>query len=145
MSESTKLGEPKKPNYFVVVFGDPSNGDPVESGRYQSGEGYPDFKAEAGDMLLLYCTNTYTGYETQAPGIGVAFETATKELKYRWIKFVTPIPLDQINQKFDADDSQKMRELYQKWRRVFPISAQSFQNVVAGQSLTVPMALGQTA
>ncbi len=85
--------------YFVTVFGDPNNGDPVESGRYTAGQRYAAFTAKPGDTLLLYCTEGYAAHPKQVPGIGVAFRTSDIEVEYRWIPLVTPIQLDQIVEK----------------------------------------------
>ena len=122
------------PRYFVVVFGDPGmHGDPVDSGVYTSGVGYPPFTASPGDLLLLYCTEEYPGFPKQAPGIGVAFRTQSTSIEYRWIPFATPISRDEIGATFASGDYDKMRQLGIKARRVFDVSRESFNATVAGR------------
>jgi hypothetical protein len=73
----------KEPKCFVAVFGDPEpDRDPVDSGVYEAGEGYPSFLTEPGDMLLLYCTEGYAAYQMQVPGIGVVLEGKRNAIKY---------------------------------------------------------------
>jgi hypothetical protein len=124
------------PRYFVVVFGDPNeNGDPVDGGQYQAGERYAPFTAQPGDMLLLYCTDNYTIYAKQVPGIGVAIRTTDTKIDYRWIPFMKPIQRTQILEMFEPEDRQKMQEVRFNQRRVFEVSAQSFKKAIAEQPL----------
>jgi len=125
-----------EPRYFVLVFGDPNqNGDTVESGRYEAGEGYPPFKVEAGDMLLVYCTDGYDAYRMQFPGIGVAIRATASLIEYRWIPFAIPLPRELIRQNFDAEDQKKMGQVRFNQRRAFTISSQSFWRTAANQPI----------
>lgn len=125
-----------EPRYFVLVFGDPdANGDTVESGRYAAGDEYPPFAVQAGDMLLLYCTDGYTAYPKQFPGIGVALRTDASLIEHRWIPFAEPIPRASVESTFEEEDQKKMRELRFNTRRAFEISRESFARIIAGQHL----------
>jgi hypothetical protein len=125
-----------EPTYFVVVFGDPKqNGDTIESGRYESGDGYPVFTVQPGDMLLLYCTEGYADYPKQFPGIGVAIRAGSNLIEYRRIPFAKTIPRALIDQTFEPEDHKKMGELRFNRRRAFDISPQSFWRTVANQPI----------
>ncbi len=126
----------KPPSYFVLVFGDPKqDGDPVESGRYEAEKGYPAFEVEAGDLLLLYCTEGYREFPRQFAGIGVALTGETALVQYRWIPFSAPIEREVIEQTFEPADYAKMRELGITTRRAFRITGTSFAKTVANQPL----------
>jgi len=125
-----------EPRYFVLVFGDPEqNGDTVESGQYAAGDNYPPFTVEAGDLLLLYCTEGYSAYSKQVPGIGVAIRANPQLIEYRWIPFAQSIPRTSIANTFAPDDQEKMRQLRFNVRRAFEISRQSFVQTVANRPL----------
>lgn len=124
------------PTYFVLVFGDPGeNGDRVESGRYEAGEGYPAFGVKRGDMLLLYGTSGYSTYPMQFAGIGVAIEANDVSIEYRWIPFTDPIPRNSIAETFEPDDQVKMNQLRFSSRRAFQISLTSYLNTVKNQKV----------
>jgi hypothetical protein len=125
----------KKPEYFVAVFGNPEQGDPVDAGIYPAGENYPDFKASIGDMLLLYCTENYKGHSKEVPGIGIVIEASPKLIQYRWMPLDKPIHKTAIDQNFEPDDSQKMTELRFSSRRLFEISKQSFTKTLADRTI----------
>lgn len=123
------------PRYFVVVFGNPDpNGDPVDSGMYMAGDGYPPFPVDPGDLLILYCTDEYPGFSKQVPGIGVALRTDVTSIEYRWLPLITPISRDDLAKTFTQHDYQKMGQLGIKAHRAFEISKQSFDTTVAGRS-----------
>jgi hypothetical protein len=123
-----------EPQYFVVVFGDPEpNRDPVDSGVYTAGEGYPPFSTASGDVLLLYCTEGYGVYQKQVPGIGVVLRAELDAIYYRWIPFTQPIPKTLVDDSFEPGDSMKMRQLGIKAHRVFKVSKQSFARTVASR------------
>lgn len=122
--------------YFVVVFGDPNeNGDPVESGQYSAGDGYAPFHVGPGDALLLYCTDGYTTYAKQIPGIGVASDSSETLINYCWIPFLKPLSREHVEQTFESADRKKMQELRFNTRRVFEISKKSFSKAVEDQPL----------
>ena len=118
------------------MFGDPSqNGDTVQSGRYEAGEGYPAFTVEVGDMLLIYYTGGYEAYPMQFPGIGVAIRADTRLVEYRWIPFAEPLSRKLTDQTFDLEGQERTRQLRFTQRRAFTISSQSFWKTVANQPI----------
>jgi hypothetical protein len=130
----------KGPRYFVVVFGNPEvDGAAVDSGVYNAAPGYPRFTVERGDVLLLYCTEKYTEYSQEVPGIGIVLcltqQDGLDSIKYRWMPFSQSIRRSAILQGFEPDDAEKLKKLGVKARRVIPVSKESFLNVVTGQSL----------
>jgi hypothetical protein len=119
--------------YFVAVFGNPEpDKDPVDSGFYRADQGYPPFRAEPGDVLLLYCTDEYPKYRMQVPGIGIVLRATSDTVEYRWLPLSEPIRRETILEKFDPDDSTKMNQLGIKARRLFEISKSSFAKTLAG-------------
>lgn len=125
-----------EPAYYVLVFGDPQkNGDRVESGRYEAGEGYAPFAVAPGDILLLYCTEGYSEYSLGFPGIGVVVDRAANWIAYRWIPFSKPIQRKKLEDTFAPDDQKKMGQLRFNTRRVFEISRESFLKTVTGEPI----------
>jgi hypothetical protein len=126
-----------KPRYFVAVFGDPSpDKDPVESGVYTAGPGYPLFPVSPGDVMLLYCTAEYIAYSMKVAGLGIVLRVGQKDtefIEYRWIPFVQPIPRVVIERTFEPADWENMQHLGVKARRVFEVKDQSFSKAVAGR------------
>ena len=76
----------------------------MDSGVYNAGEGYPPFSATSGDVLLRYCTEGYSTYQKQVPGIGIVLKAVQNAIHYRWLPFTEPIPKTLINDNFEPDD-----------------------------------------
>lgn len=123
-----------KPRYFIAVFGDPQpNKDPVDSGVYTPDPKYAPFPAKAGDVMLLYCTASYTAYPMQVPGIGVVLAVDRDHIEHRWIPFAQPIKKSIFGANLDPGDAAKMRDIRFSSRWLFEISQQSFSKTVGDQ------------
>jgi hypothetical protein len=108
------------PQHFVVASGDPAlDGDPVESGVYRAGAGYPAFSATPGNLLLLYCTDNYDEYRKTVPGIGVVVRAGRNAIEYRWIQIPVPVAKETLDEYSAPEDRKKMKELSFNARRVF--------------------------
>lgn len=127
----------RKPHYFVAVFGDPRpDKDPVESGVYTAGPGYPPFPLTSGDVMLLYCTAEYIAHSMEIAGLGIVLRVSRKDtefIEYRWIPFVKPISKSEIDRAFEPSDRDSMQHLGVKARRVFQVNEQSFFKAVSGR------------
>jgi hypothetical protein len=90
---------------------------------------------KAGDILLLYCTESYAAYPKQVPGIGVTIRADSDRIEYRWMPFIKPLGRELIEQAFELEDHKKMKELRFNTRRAFEISKRSFVKTVAEHPL----------
>jgi hypothetical protein len=123
-------------SYFITIFGRPDpDKDPVESGLYELGSGFPPIPTVPGDIMLLYCTEEYSKYSKQVPGIGIVFRIIGDSVEYRWLPFSTPIPRLALQGTFEDADFERMKHLQLKSNRIIPVSRQSFERTVTGRSL----------
>lgn len=67
-----------RPKYHIAVFGNPvpPEKDLVESGFYHPDVKYTPCNTQPGDILLLYCTGSYSEHAMTVPGVGIVFENA---------------------------------------------------------------------
>lgn len=122
------------PKCFVAIFGDPQqpNKSLVESGEYDPDPRYAPFGCQPGDLMLLYCTNSYPGRPTQIVGIGVVLGSDSKLVKYRWLPLRESIPKARIESGgFEREDLEKFRNRRFSSHWLFEISLKSFANTVA--------------
>jgi|SRR5579859_4217574 len=125
-----------KPRYFIAVFGDPQpNKDAVDSGVYAPDPKYAPFPAKAGDVMLLYCTASYTAHPMQVPGIGVVLGVDRERIEYRWLPFLHPIPKSIIDANFASGDAAKMRDIRFSSRWLFEISQLSFSKTADDRAI----------
>jgi len=84
--------------------------------------------------MLLYCTEGYPGFPRQIPGVG---EVTTVDdeavVSYRWVPFDDPIPKALMDQSFDADDVQSLRNIRFSTKWLFEISERSFRQTVSNR------------
>ncbi len=124
------------PKYFVAVFGDPEPGkDAVESGIYTPDAKYAPFRPNAGDVMLLYCTNGYSRHPIKVPGIGVVLRVDREHIEYRWLPFDQAISKAEIDRNFDSDDVGKMRLIHFASHWLFEISRESFSKTVGDRAI----------
>jgi hypothetical protein len=119
--------------YYVAVFGDPGNPpekDPVESGRYIPDAQYAP-RLKPGDLMLLYCTETYPGFPKQVPGIGETISVDDEAVViYRWMPLDEPIPKAVLDQNFEPDDARSLRNIRFSTKWLFEISERSFRQTI---------------
>ena len=86
------------PRYFMAKFGDqisPPGKDPVESGRYiPRGDWNNSENVQSGDLMFLYCTGSYIGYDKEAPSIGVVLNLKPPDIYYCHLPLAKSITLD---------------------------------------------------
>ncbi len=125
------------PKFLVAVFGDPQQPQKslVESGEYDPDPKYAPFPAGPGDLILLYCTNSYQGRSMQIPGIGVVLTTDSQWVRYRYLPFTAPIQKSRIDAAFDPGDLEKFKNIRFSSHWLFEISRMSFSGTVASQQL----------
>ncbi len=128
------------PKCYVAVFGDPQqpNKSLVESGEYDPDPKYAPFPTAPGDLLLLYCTNSYPGRAKQIVGIGVVLATDNHWVTYRWLPFKHPIPKSRFDAGFDQVDRQKFGNIWMSSHWLFEISLKSFSDTVLNQEIDWP-------
>lgn len=120
-----------QPKYFVAVFGDPQpDKDAVDSGVYTPDAKYAPFRAQPGDVMLLYCTAGYWKYAQQSPGRGVVLRVDDEHIEYRWLPFSQPIPKALMDGNFDPEDASKLKNIRFSSHWLFEISQGSFSKVV---------------
>ena len=101
------------PKCFVAVYGDPTppNKSTVESGQYDPDPRYAPFEPRPGDVLLLYCTGSYSGHSMQIPGIGIVLSVDNTWIRYRWLPFTEPISKSVIDHSFAEADLRKFANI----------------------------------
>jgi hypothetical protein len=127
--------------FYVAVFGDPGNPpekDPVESGRYVPDPRYAP-RLKPGDLMLLYCTEAYPGFPKQVPGIGEAISADNEAIvTYRWMALDAPIPKAVLDQSFEPDDAESLRNIRFSSKWLFEISEQSFRRTLGDRLPVTP-------
>ena len=98
------------PKYFIAAFGEqyagkhPVNGWEYPLGRLSNRYSY----VNKGDIMLLYCTGSYIGYDMEAPAIGILIDTQIVDegytLYYRYLPLDQPIQRDTINASLDPKE-----------------------------------------
>lgn len=124
------------PRYFFAMFGQPipPDKDTIESGVYHPDSRLAPFPVRPGDMLLLYCTDKYTGHAMKVPGIGVATRIDNVVVEYRYLPLNQPIPKTRLEQVFAPHDLDKFKNRRFAAFWLFELSRESFVATVA-QSL----------
>jgi hypothetical protein len=123
------------PRYFVAIFGDPQAPDKslVESGKYDPDPRYAPFPTAPGDVMLLYCTNSYTQHSMEIPGVGIVLQTDNEWIKYRYLPLKEAISKEKLDQSFESADAEKFRNIRFSSHWLFEISQLSFSRTVAAQ------------
>jgi hypothetical protein len=120
------------PTYYVVVFGNPEPPEKarVESGRYHLGIRGTNIPGENGDILLPYCTGSYSEHFMSVPGIGIVISKDNDSIFYRYLPLSKPISKDRIDQSFTAEDRDKFSNIRFDSFWMFAISPESFRKCV---------------
>lgn len=130
----------KEPKYYVAVFGDPKppERDVVESGKYHLGGRGTGIAGERGDILLLYCTDSYAKHPLSVPGIGIVLTRFSDYLFYRYLPLSVPVGKDRIDAFFTEEDKRNFSNVRSDGFRMFEISRQSFRDALEGVSVAWP-------
>lgn len=130
----------KEPKYYVAVFGDPKppERDTVESGKYHLGGRGTGIAGERGDILLLYCTDSYAEHSLSVPGIGIVLTKFSDYLFYRYLPLSTPVGKDRIDTIFTEEDKRNFSNVRSDGFRMFEISRQSFRDTLESVSVAWP-------
>ena len=128
------------PKYFFAMFGNPKppEKDTVESGIYHPDPKHAPFPTKPGDVLLLYCTSSYSKHPMQAPGIGIVLHTDDEIVYYRYLPLSRPIPKERIEHEFQPDDADKFKNRRFSGFWLFEISRESFARAVGDQAIAWP-------
>jgi hypothetical protein len=120
-----------EPRCWIVVFGDPNidGRDPVESGRYLLGAGYPSFDVQTGDKLLLYCTEDYLRYSRSVPGVGIVTSSTDAGIEYKWIAQAQPIIRRDVKRCLTEDERERFDHLNVKSNLVIEITTASLGRI----------------
>ena len=100
----------RKPKYFIAAFGEKyADKYPVNGGRYPLGRLSNRYSyVEKGDVILLYCTQSYPGYDKEAPAIGVVIDAETGDegyiLSYAYLPLDRPVQRSTINDNLEPDE-----------------------------------------
>ena len=125
--------------YFLAKFGDqisPPQKDPVESGRYIPRDNWVNYEnVQVGDLMLLYCTGSYIGYDREVPAIGVVLRVEPPAIHYRYLPLSKSITLDDMRHSFSQGDKTKLDNLRFDSFNIFTISADSFKHSVESHSI----------
>ena len=129
-----------KPKYFVAAFGDKyANTSPVNGERYPLGR-LSNTDIAKGDVMLLYCTADYPGYDKKAPGIGavVDVEITGQEsiVHYRYLPLYSPVPRSTIMDRLAEDE--KPYFVIPGHTFIFSIRSSSFKMVLGKRRINWP-------
>jgi len=98
------------PKYFIAAFGEQyASKHPVDGSEYPLGRLSNQYSyVNKGDVMLLYCTGNYPGYDMEAPALGILINTEIESgiriLHYRYLPIDEPIQRDTINNSLDAQE-----------------------------------------
>jgi len=128
------------PKYFFAMFGDPGppEKDTIESGVYHPHPKSAPFPPRPGDILLLYCSGSYSQYPMQVPGLGVVLQVDNETVRYRYLPLSNPVSKERIERGFLPNDVSrfKNRRFYTFW--LFEVSRESFVRTVGDQPIVWP-------
>lgn len=130
----------KKPKYYFMVFGNPRppGKDRIESGIYHPDVKFAPFPTEPGDIVLLYCTTSYSGHEMRVPGIGIVVGTETSQINYRYLPLTETISKHELDLKLEPKDKRKLSNIRFSSHWLFQISKRTFLNVLGGRGILWP-------
>jgi len=128
------------PKYFFTMFGDPTppEKDTIESGIYHPDPKHAPFPTKPGDILLLYCTGSYSKYPMQVPGLGIVLHTNDEIVQYRYLPLSQPISKDRIEREFQRSDADKFRNRRFSGFWLFEIWRESFVRALGDRALVWP-------
>ncbi|MCI0561663.1 MAG: hypothetical protein MN733_24505 [Nitrososphaera sp.] len=128
------------PRYFFAMFGepDPPDKDTIESGVYHPDARLAPFPVMPGDILLLYCTESYTKHAMRVPGVGVATRVDDTVVEYRYLPLKESLPKSKLEQAFRPDDLDKFNNRRFSTFWLFEIARASFVATVGQSTLEWP-------
>ncbi len=132
----------KKPEYFFAVFGAVGPDKlPVDSGCYIHEKGYiSNSRISSGDVVLLYCADSYPDIPKRTPGIGIVMDidlSGSKEkFYYQYFPFDNPIYWELIKLRIPELENCSRFSSRGNWLR--NISSTSFRNAVSGSQINWP-------
>ena len=114
------------PRFYFAVYANPNLAGHVtiEGGRF--GNRAMPRNMDVGDMVLLYCTNSYSGHSKSVPGVGIV-TTVNHNLKrfsYDYVSFEQAVPLEFIRFAITEDDQASVANMRREF--LFQISRESF-------------------
>ena len=125
----------ESPRCYFAVYADPSTPGhvTVEGGRF--GNRAMPKNMDVGDMVLLYCTSSYTRYAKAVPGIGLvtAVDHGMKDFWYDYMPLEQPVPLEFIRMAATEEDQTHIANIRREW--LFQISRDSFSAVMQAAKL----------
>jgi hypothetical protein len=128
------MKQQKQRGYYVAVFGDqigPPAKDSVDSGRYIPYESWSNYEdIQECDLILLYCTGSYIGYDKEAPGVGVVRRVEPPAIHYCYLPLDKPVTLDELRSSFSSSDKNKLDNLRFNKFRIFCISGAFFKQSI---------------
>ena len=138
---STSVPEIGVPSYFFAVYADPNlpGHASIEGGRFGNRNMPGSMKPD--DIVLLYCTASYTGYAKTAPGFGVVttVDHTRRNFTYHYEPFLRPVPFAGIRSAMTEADLVRVANIRRDF--LFPISPESFYAVSAQAILDGPLKL----
>jgi len=131
------------PSHFIGIFGDPvgpPKKDRIEDGRYIPHIDHWPSGIKMGDMVLIYCTSSYSGHEQEAPGIGIVLNADTHQnaIYYRYLPFEQPIPMNTIQSNLVPGDRAKFENRRFSTFWIFQIKRSSFKILADPRLLNWP-------
>ncbi|MDA1036203.1 MAG: hypothetical protein O3B65_04905 [Chloroflexi bacterium] len=127
--------ENDSPRCYFAVYADPSlpGHVTIEGGRF--GNRAMPKNMDVGDMVLLYCTGSYTGHPKSVPGIGLvtAVDHGMKDFWYDYVAFEQAVPLEFIRFAMTEDDQERLANMRRDF--LFQISRESFRAVTQAAKL----------
>lgn len=126
--------------YFIAVFGNPRfpMKDTLESGNYHPDIKYGPFHATPGDILLLYCTESYPGYPKSVPGIGTVVESSGTPIRYDYEALAKPMCRREIIERLEPTDRKKFMNIRFSRYWLFEISSESARHLLPGYVVRKP-------
>ena len=115
--------------FYFAVYADPSlAGHVTIEGGCFGNRGMPQ-NMDVGDMVLLYCTDSYTGHTKSVPGVGIvtAVDHNLKHFWYDYVPFEEAVPLAFIRLAITEDDRTHVANMRREF--LFQISRESFYAV----------------
>jgi predicted RNA-binding protein with PUA-like domain len=132
----------ESPRCYFAVFADPNlpGHVSVEGGRF--GNIRMPSTMRPGDMVLLYCTGTYSAHEKSVPGIGVltSVDHVVHDFRYDYMPLERAVPLDFLRFAFVDDDKERLANIRREY--LFQITRESFRAVMQASKLAARQPYG---
>lgn len=132
----------RKPKYFIAAFGEKyADKHPVNGGRYPLGRLSNRYSyVEKGDVILLYCAQSYPGYDKEAPAIGVVIDAEIGDegytLSYAYLPLDRPVQRSTINDNLEPDEQNYFVNPGANF--IFEVKNTSFRKALTGRKINWP-------